>query len=878
MKSLIAWLIRGILSLRYRITVTEKDLNRERGIIFIPNHPAEIDPIMVMSQLYGRFRPRPIVVEHYFYLPGAKRFMDLCGALPLPNFETTTNTWKIKRAEKTIQKIKEGLARGHNFLIYPSGHLKRAGYERVGGSLVHELIKACPQAKIALVRTTGLWGSSFSRIICGRGPAFWKALKKGLFVLLKNGIFFAPRRPVKMCFCMEPDDFPRRAERQELNRYLENWFNQYPDANGHLVAEEPVQLVSYSHFRNDVPQVKESEQKDTTGIKIPPKVRREVVNYLAELTQTAPEKITDETDLVTDLGFDSLDVGNVLAFLDEKFQVASLAPSDLKTVRDLCVAAVSKNEASMLKIPDYKTRKFWPKEDRPREKPPRSNTFPEAFLEVTTRLGKYACCADGLTGPLTYKDMRRAALILANKIRKMPGEYIGVMLPSSVASMLVVFATWLAGKTPAMLNWTSGVRALDHAGDLLKLKTIISSRRFLDRLDVFDIGKLESALVLLEDVKQGISFCDKIKGVIKAHKDNRLLMDELDLCRITPDDVAVILFTSGTESYPKAVPLTHRNILTNQKAGFSCVDLHADDIMLSVLPPFHSFGFSLTGILPILFGLKAFYAPDPTDGAAMARDIAHWKATVLCLAPSFYRNLFAVAEKEQFDSMRLFVTGAEKAPDDLKRLVKELGPDKLLLEGYGITECAPIVTITRTGDTKGVGQPLPTVEIITVNPETKEVLPRGSTGEICIRGPSVFSGYLGSDARNPFITVDGETYYCSGDIGHLSDDDQLIIEGRLKRFVKIGGEMISLGAIEDVLGRLIPSEDGPPCALGIVEAAEQPKLVLFSVQNLSKEQANKALRDAGFGRIVKIHEVRTVDAIPLTGTGKVHYRKLDELI
>ena len=879
-KRFIAFILQRILALRYRIRITKTDLVHDQGVIFIPNHPAQIDPIILMAHLWSRYRPRPLAVEHYYHMPGAAHFMRFVRALPIPNFETATNTWKIRRAHKTFRRIKEGLGRGHNFLIYPSGHLKREGHEMVGGSMVHQLLQECPNAKVVMARTTGLWGSSFSRAITGTAPPFWKALRHGLGVLLKNGLFFAPRRDVTVELCAAPDDFPRNAPRRELNRYIENWMNRYHDENGQEVSEEPIKLVSYSHFKRDVPKITRPEKILAKDVKIDPKVRADIIAYVAQVAEIDPKKLNNETDLVRELGLDSLDIGSLSAHIDQKYHIATLSPGDLKTIGDVCQAVSGKEEATQLQIPAFQLKKCWPSEERAHTaKVPHGFTIPEAFLDVTERLKDTHICADAITGPMTYKKMRQATLILAERIRKMEGEYIGIMLPSSVAVYLLIFATWLAGKTPVMLNWTSGVRTLNYAHELLNLKTVLSSRRFLDRLDVLDMGELEDSLVLMEDVKKSMSLFEKIKGAFKAMKSNKLLLDELGLSTLTGDDTAVVLFTSGTETLPKAVPLTHCNILANQAAGLSCVDFTAHDTMYSVLPPFHSFGFSITGTLPILYGIPVVYGPDPTDGSMMARDIQHWNVTIMLCAPSFYKNLFRAAKKEQLLSIRLFVTGAEKAPDDLFRLVKDLGPDKQILEAYGITECSPGVTAQRADCLEGVGRPIPGVELRTIHPETQEVLPKGASGEICIHGPSVFSGYLGNTAKDPFIMIEGDRYYRSGDIGYVNKNDCLIIEGRLSRFVKIGAEMISLTAVEDAITKqLEPSDDAPSIAIGTGDGEKGAQLILFTTLDLSKDKINEMLKDSGFGRIVKIHDLRRIDEIPLTGTGKIHYRVLDEMV
>lgn len=307
--------------------------------------------------------------------------------------------------------------------------------------------------------------------------------------------------------------------------------------------------------------------------------------------------------------------------------------------------------------------------------------------------------------------------------------------------------------------------------------------------------------------------------------------------------------------------------------------------MYAVLPPFHSFGFSVTGIMPLLLGLKVFFAPDPTDSHGMAQDIVQWKPTLFCCAPSFTKALFRVADPTMLQSVRLFISGAEKTPPELFEFVKKLGPGKALIEGYGITECSPIVTIDRPEkDHQGVGFPIPGVELCVIDSESLKVLPQGQEGEICIRGPSVFSGYLGS-SPSPFIEVDGKKWYRSGDRGFINEEGALLLSGRLKRFVKIAGEMVSLGGLEEDLMRLAllkkwngKQETGPSLAVSVREKeSDKPLIVLYTTFAISKEEVNAALKESGYGRIVKIAEVKSLKEIPLTGTGKTNYRLLDEM-
>ncbi len=231
----------------------------------------------------------------------------------------------------------------------------------------------------------------------------------------------------------------------------------------------------------------------------------------------------------------------------------------------------------------------------------------------------------------------------------------------------------------------------------------------------------------------------------------------------------------------------------------------------------------------------------------------------------------------------MFISGAEKAPQELFDRVARLGTGAVLIEGYGITECSPILTLNRFNlPSKGVGRLVPNVELITIHPETFEQLPEGADGEICVRGPNIFNGYLGNP-RSPFIEFDGKQWYRTGDLGHIDPDGSVILSGRLKRFTKIAGEMISLGAVEEILAKQLIKEgrispDVPSVAIISRENKEgKTQLVLFITIDIDRDYANEILRQAGFSNLVKITEVKKIEEIPLLGAGKTNYRSLQDL-
>ncbi len=882
----IFWIARRLLALRYRIRVEGldalmKDSRTSRGgILFLPNHPAEIDPPIVSILLEMHLSVRPLVVEHFYYAKALRFFMRITRSLPLPALDVSPNPWKAKQVEKRVKEIQNAIQAGENFLIYPAGKLKQQEEEVIGGaSFIHTLLQSSARPQVVLVRTTGLWGSHFSRALTGQVPDFGKTLWTGFKILLRNGIVFAPRRKIKVEFEFAPADFPFEGSRLEVNQYLESWYNRSPDK---------LYLVSDCLLKKRFPKVAREQQEKERHmlVEVSPELEREIFLHLAQMANRSPGEIKPEMSLSLDLGLDSLDVAELYAYLDERFDVTEIPFGALQSVQDVLQTAAGVKSAHQ-RSSDKKVKKFaWPQEKmRPLPMQPVGESLQEAFLMICEKMKDRVACADDLSGVFSYKKLQRTALVLSLYIRRLPGEQIGIMLPASTITYTLVLATLLAKKIPVMLNWTAGVRSLNHASHLTKLQTVLSSRRFLSRREIGELGEVDEKIVLLEDVKDSLTWKDKLHGLFLSLLSPKRLLKKLKLTAVKKEDVAVILFTSGTESLPKAVPLSHNNLLTNQRAAIASIDLTEEDLFFGVLPPFHSFGFSITGLLPLLAGLKVAYAPDPTDSHGLAFEIARYKPTLFCCAPSFIKGLFRVANPNDLRSIRYFVSGAEKAPQELFQYVKNLGAHHEMLEGYGITECAPVVTLTPPHRPPiGVGRPVPGVEISILDPLDK-ILPIGEEGEICIFGPNVFAGYLGHPT-SPFVEIEGKRWYCSGDRGYLDKEGNLILSGRMRRFIKIGGEMVSLSGLEEEILKLAKEkrwleqeDDKPVLAISVREKeADKPLLILVTTFAVDKERVNSALREGGFGRIVKIHEVRRIEEIPLTGTGKTHYRLLDEMV
>ncbi len=881
---------------RYRLKVkgleklTPEALNKPGGVLFLPNHPAVfVDPTMVTLSVFPKYKIRPMVVEYMYYTPIVNAIMKSMDAIPVPNFATSGNVLKRKKAEQVVQLVIESLRKGDNFLIYPAGRTKSTGIEQIGGaSAVPRIIKEVPEANVVLVRIKGLWGSSFSRAFTGRAPALFPTLWNGVKYVLKNLLFFTPRRQVTIEFEPLPANFPREGTRLEMNKWLENWYNK-PDGlttqKGELPGDSFV-LVSLSIWGEVYPEVKQREnvEENVDIDAISNAIKEKIIQRLAVMTDMDPEKIKPEMDLAADLGMDSLDIAELASFVQDEFDLEAVPVTEMTTVAKVMAVAAKqitiKEEKEEAKI---NLKKWQKKSPHVPASIPEGKTIPEVFLKRCEMLGNAPAVGDERSGVLTFSDVKMRVILLAEYIRTLPGEYVGILLPSSVGATLLIFAVQLAGKVPVMINWTVGPRHLETVAKLSNVQVVLSSWSFIDRVENLDLNGLEDRVVMLEDLRHKFTLGTKLKALWRSKKSVQSILKIFGTDKLTEEDKAVLLFTSGTESMPKGVPLTHKNVLTNQRAIVEAIDLYEDDILYGFLPPFHSFGFTVGSLVAFVAGLRTAYFPDPTDGANLAKGVEKWKITILPGAPTFLKSILKAAKPGQLQSVRLFATGAEKAPPELFKLVDDIGKHNTLVEGYGITECSPVLTFNRPGTPNvGVGQAASGVELLIVHPDTFEVLPTGARGLILAHGDNVFKGYLNPGLSSPFITIQGKEWYKTGDLGYLDELGHLIISGRQKRFIKVGPEMISLAAIEDALlhdalkrGK-IASQEGPSVAICAKEVhGEKPKIYLFSIMTTSTEEVNRTLREAGFTNLVKVSSVYFLPELPVMGTGKINYRQLE---
>ena len=509
---------------------------------------------------------------------------------------------------------------------------------------------------------------------------------------------------------------------------------------------------------------------------------------------------------------------------------------------------------------------------------PGGTTLMEVFLAQASRGPKRALAADQTSGVRTYRNVLTGILALRPHFAALEGTYVGLMLPATAGASTLYLALLFAGKIPVMVNWTVGARNLVHGLDLLGVKHVITSAQLVTRVESqgTDLSGIKGRFVLMEDIGKRLGRGAKLLALLKAH------FNWSDLRSAKVHETAVVLFTSGSESLPKAVPLSHDNLLGNVRDLAAFFAFSPNERMIGILPPFHSFGLTCTVILPFCTGFRAVYHPNPTEGLALARITEAYGVTMLVGTPTFLQGITRAAKDEQLQSLRTVITGAEKCPESLYEVLGRRWPKLTVQEGYGITECSPVVCGNTEEDPRhgSIGVMLRSVEHAIVDLDSGERMEPGKPGMLLVRGPSIFGGYLHYDGPSPFQEFEGKSWYRTGDLVRQEPDGILYFAGRLKRFVKLGGEMVSLPAVEEALLARFGREEDEEIMLAVeaTPVETNPELVLFTVRNLLREEANAAIRDAGLSPIHNIRLVKKVAQIPVLGTGKTDYRALKGML
>jgi acyl-[acyl-carrier-protein]-phospholipid O-acyltransferase/long-chain-fatty-acid--[acyl-carrier-protein] ligase len=495
-------------------------------------------------------------------------------------------------------------------------------------------------------------------------------------------------------------------------------------------------------------------------------------------------------------------------------------------------------------------------------------TLYEALLDARDVHGASARILEDIKRePLSYGRLITGtkALGRAFKGHTAPGEAVGLMLPNVSGLVVSFFALQGLGRVPAMLNYTAGLANLRAACAAAEVRTIVTARAFLRQAklqDVVDTLAAEGRNILyLEDIAAGIGTRAKLRALIGARFARRLLRRR----RISPDAPAVILFTSGSEGLPKGVVLTHRNLLSNCLQLAARIDFNASDVVLNALPIFHSFGLTGGTLLPILSGLHTVLYPSPLHYRIVPALAYDANATILFGTDTFLSGYARMAHSYDFYALRYIFAGAERVREETRKTYAEKFGLRIM-EGYGATETGPVAAVNTPMHFKAgtVGRLLPGVEA------RLEDVPGITDGKrLSLRGPNVMAGYLKADAPGVLQPPEGG-WHDTGDIVSIDPEGFITIRGRAKRFAKIGGEMVSLPAVEGYAAAAWPGADHAAVTRADPRKGEQ--LVLFTTAPLASAAGLQAwARGNGVTELAVPKDVRIVDALPVLGTGKIDY-------
>ncbi len=484
--------------------------------------------------------------------------------------------------------------------------------------------------------------------------------------------------------------------------------------------------------------------------------------------------------------------------------------------------------------------------------------------------GKFKILEDHDRKILSYDDIIRAAFALGGKIETLVKrrETAGVMLPTGVGATVTFFALHAIGRTPAMLNFTAGAMNLRSACEAANVKKILTSKRFIQlaKLELL-AGELSkfAQLIYLEDVRKSIDFGDKFIAVVKA------MFPRLFAAKANPDDTGVILFTSGSYGAPKGAVLSHANIVANCEQAYAHVPFEPDWSFFSPLPMFHCFGLLAGVFLPLFTGHKTFLFPSPMQVKEIPKLIRDTGANVFFATDTFAQQYARNAADDDMKCLRLMVLGAERVKEETREVyLRRFGVE--LLEAYGATEASPVISanipaFNRHGT---VGQFMPGIEW------RLEPVPGIEGGQrLFVRGPNVMRGYL--DPLKPFgIDLLPQGWHDTGDVVDVDEDGYIRILGRVKRFAKIGGEMVSLNAVEGYAQQIW--EHGTHAAISLPDPRKGERIVLFT--NVVGAQSDAFVawaRANGVQEIAVPKRIIVVDEIPVLGTGKTDYVALGRM-
>jgi acyl-[acyl-carrier-protein]-phospholipid O-acyltransferase/long-chain-fatty-acid--[acyl-carrier-protein] ligase len=512
------------------------------------------------------------------------------------------------------------------------------------------------------------------------------------------------------------------------------------------------------------------------------------------------------------------------------------------------------------------------------------HTLPESFIYSARRHPFRFAMADGQRPKLSWFPALVGALVLARRLRKLwqGQEMVGILLPPSVPGALVNYAAMLMGKVPVNLNYTVSNETLASCAQQCNLKTVVTARVFLERVKIQPLGET----IFIEDVAKGAGFGERVAAALAASLLPAKAVRRFAGCDrpASLDDIATIIFSSGSTGDPKGVILTHYNIASNVEQLNQVFMLHADDRIMGILPFFHSFGFTGTLCLPAATGVGVVFHPNPLDSRVIGALVNKYAVTMLLATPTFLNAYTRRCTPEDFGSLRFVMAGAEKLPDRISQAFEDhfgIRPH----EGYGCTECSPAVTVNtidfraasfrQVGAKRGsIGHPLPGITVKIVDPDTFEPVGVDEPGLLLVRGPNIMRGYLNKPEKTAEVLREG--WYNTGDVARMDEDGFLRITDRLSRFSKIGGEMVPHIKVEDILQELAGATEQIFVVTAVPDEKKGERLVVL--HTLDEPHLEECLEKLGKSDLPALWRPRKdqflrIETLPYLGTGKLDLRK-----
>ena len=499
-----------------------------------------------------------------------------------------------------------------------------------------------------------------------------------------------------------------------------------------------------------------------------------------------------------------------------------------------------------------------------------ASTLQEIIVETARKFSGEPALTDSGGAKVNFGEALTKSLFLTGRLRSVweSQDKVGILVPPSVGGALVNWAALLMGKIPVNLNYTLSEEGIASCIEQCGITDVVASEKLMKRLKL----KLPGRVHLLEELAAKPRLTEKLRALFLSKATSKEgLLKRLGGDRATPDDLATVIFSSGSTGEPKGVMLSHRNVITNVEQVSDVYSFVPSDRMLGVLPFFHSFGFMATIAGPPVCAFGCAYHFNPMESKVIAPLAESFGVTIMIATPTFLKFYLRGFKAEQLKSLRLVIVGAEKLPPKVADAFEEKFGCRPF-EAYGCTECSPGVALNGPGANRegSIGRALRDMETRIVHPETGEDLPDGEAGLLKVKGPNVMHGYLGMAEKTEEVLRDG--WYNTGDIVRRDEDGFLWIEGRLSRFSKIGGEMVPHGTVEDTLNDLAGDGDRLFLVTGIPDDKKGEQLVVLHVADEKRlGEVLEKLSDAPIPNLWKprANQFVKIDEMPYLGSGKI---------